>query len=272
MQLIGVLMRKRFLPLLCMIALLSFVLLMDFGKNVGAYKEGYSVNDYVAITTPTMDGKWTSTDEWNDAEGASFAGGNAVFRMKFVSSYPSWVNQYYIIELFNDTTDDNGDYLQICYATATTFGGTPTGGNTPQTDCIRIDYYPKTGEVKVYKGTGTGWTETTDYTWPDHVEAVSTMSASPLNGNSHRIYEFKIEHIHFGIQPEMWIRVAAYDASRTAVQAWPDGSSVNVPDDWGLVNVFTNPIPENINLLVALPLSSIPVLIAIRRFKKIPKL
>lgn len=106
-----------------------------------------------------MDGKWTSTDEWNDADGASFANGKAVFRMKFETNYPSWVNQYYIIELFDDTTDDNGDYLQICYATATTFFGTPTGGNTPQTDCIRIDYYPKSGQVKVYKGTGTGWAE-----------------------------------------------------------------------------------------------------------------
>lgn len=91
---------------------------------------------------------------------------------------------------------------------------------------------------------------TTNYTWPKHVEVVSTISASPLNGNSHRIYEFKIEHIHFGIQPEMWIRVAAYDASRATVEAWPDGSSVNVPDDWGLVNVFTNPIPENMNLFI----------------------
>lgn len=263
-------MKRPILAVLCLLILCSLGI-MTKTSIVEAYKAGYEVNDYVAIKTPTMDGKWTADDEWTDAEEKQLDGSlNVIFRLKYVTGYPDWVNQYYLIEFFDDATNDTGDYWQICYATATTFFGNPAGGKTPQKDCFRIDFvgHTKAG-LAVYQGDGNSWTLYTDYTWPTHIEVVNTISPSPLNSTPHWIAEIKIEHIHFGIQPYMWIRVAAYDASKAAlgVQSWPSGSQ-DAPDDWGLLNALQTTIPENLNIVIAILASTLSVLVVPRCLMK----
>jgi hypothetical protein len=263
-------MKRVVLVVFFIVALCSLCLVINTG-TVSAYKAGYSVDDYVATITPTMDGKWTTTDEWTDAQEVHLEGSlNAIFRLKYVSNYPTSVNQYYLIEFFGDNTNDAGDYLQICYASAATFGGTPIGGTTPQTDCLRIDYvgHTQTG-LALYKGTGTGWSPSADYTWGTTIQIVDSISASPLDSTPHWIAEIMIEHIHYNIQPEFWIRVAVYDASRSAagVQAWP-ASSVDVPNDWGLMNALQTVIPETFPIGVMLVLSSVAVIVGSRYFRK----
>jgi hypothetical protein len=259
-------MKRAVLAVFYIIALSSLGLAMKTG-TARAYKDGYDVTDYVAQITPTMDGTWTTPDEWTDAAEKQLDGSlNATFRLKYDSSYPDWVNQYYLIEFFDDTTNDAGDYWQICYASAAELMGTPIGGTTPQTDCDRFDFvgHNATG-LTIYIGTGTAWVETTDYTTPTDIEIVDTISASPLDSNPHWIAEIKIEHIHFTIQPEFWIRIAAYDESSSGagVQAWPAGSA-DVPDDWGLMNASQDPIPEGLSIGVVVLLTSVAVLIASR--------
>ncbi len=255
---------------LCIIAFCCLGLAMKTGP-VRAYQEGYDVNDYMAQTIPVMDGTWTTPDEWTDAVEKQLDGSlNATFRLKYNSSYPAFVNQYYLIEFFDDTTNDTGDYWQICYASAAELGGTPIGGTTPQTDCDRLDFvgHNATG-LTIYIGTGTVWVETTDYTTPTDIEWANTISASPLDSNPHWIAEIKIEHVHFTIQPEFWIRLAAYDESNAGagVQAWPAGS-VDVPDDWGLMNAVQDVIPEGLSIGVVVLLTSVAVLIASRARKR----
>ncbi|MGQ9538624.1 MAG: hypothetical protein ACUVTE_03450 [Candidatus Bathycorpusculaceae bacterium] len=193
--------------------------------------------------------------------------------MKFDSGYPTWVNQYYLIEFFDDNTNDTGDYWQLCYATASEFGGNPIGGTTPQTDCYRIDFVGHTvAGLAVYKGNGTGWEPYNNYVWPDHIHIVNTISSTSLNSTPHWVVEIKIEHIHFGIQPNMWIYVAAYDASNseTGVQSWPPGSC-NVPDDWGLLIAQQTQIPENLNIGAFILASAFSVFIAPRYLRKMMK-
>lgn len=60
-------MKRANLVVFCVFLLCVLALIMKAG-TVMAYKTGYTVNDYVAITTPTMDGDWTTLDEWTDAE------------------------------------------------------------------------------------------------------------------------------------------------------------------------------------------------------------
>ena len=263
-------MKRAVLLAFCIIALCSLGFVMKTGI-VRAYQAGYEVTDYMAITTPTMDGNWTTTDEWTDTDVRQLDGSlNATFRLKYVSGYPDWVNQYYLIEFFDDTTDDAGDYWQICYASAETLYGTPTGGTTPQTDCFRWDFVGHdVAGFEFYKGDGTAWVTSTDYTWETDIYIVDSFGTSPLSDTPHWIVEIRLEHIHFNIQPEFWIYVAAYDESNSdaGVQSWPSGSS-DVPDDWGLMNSVQEQIPEGLTIGVMVLLSSVSVLIASHYFRK----
>lgn len=263
-------MKRTVLMAFCIIVLCSMALLANTG-TVKAYKAGYSADDYVATITPTMDGQWTTTDEWTDAQEVHLEGSlNAIFRLKYVSNYPTSVDQYWLIEFFSDTTNDADDYWQLCYAASTTLGGNPIGGTTPQTDCLRIDYTGhNSATLTLYKGTGTGWSVFTDYTVPTHIQIVDSISASPSLSTPHWIVEIKVEHIHFNIMTYFWVRLAAYDASNSAagVQAWP-ASSVDVPNDWGLINALQTVIPETFPIGVMLVLSSVAVIVGSRYFRK----
>jgi hypothetical protein len=263
--------KKTFFAAFCIIALCSLALVMKTG-TVMAQQEGYEVNDYVAITDVTMDGNWTTPDEWTDAEEKQLDGDlNVTFRLKYTTGYPDWVNQYYLIEFFDDTTNDAEDYWQICYAASPELYGTPIGGTTPQTDCLRFDFvgHDDATGFTLYKGDGTAWVESTDYTWPTDVEIAESFGTSPLSDTPHWIAEIKIEHIIFAIQPEFWIRVAAYDTSNAdaGVQAWPD-SSVDVPDEWGLMNAIQEPIPEALTIGAMVLLSSVSVLVGYHYLRK----
>lgn len=150
----------------CIIVLFSMALLASTG-TVKAAKAGYSVDDYTAVTTPTMDGLWTFPDEWVDTVEKQLDGTlNVAFRLKFASAADySWINQYYLIEFFDEVTNDAADFIQICYEASTTLFGTPTGGTTPQTDSLMINYtgHSQAG-LALYKETGTGWSAFTGYT------------------------------------------------------------------------------------------------------------
>jgi len=259
----------------CIIVLFSMALLANTG-TVKASKAGYSMEDYIATITPTMDGQWTTTDEWADTTQVSLDGSlDAIARAKYVSNYPTSVDQYFLIEFFSDTTNDPGDYWQLCYAASATLFGTPIGGTTPQTDCLMINYtgHSSSTTLTVFKGTGTGWSVFTDYTVPTHVQLAESISVSPLSGTPHWIVEIKVEHIHFNIMPEFWVRLAAYDASNSAagVQAWPEGSA-DVPNDYGLLSDMQAVIPETFPIVVVLVLSSVAVIVGSRYFRKETKI
>ncbi len=254
----------------CIIALCSLSLLMKRG-TVRAYQAGYTVTDYVATNACTVDGTWTDPNEWVDADERQLDGDlNVIFRLKYTTDYPNWVNQYYLIEFLDDTTNDTGDYWQICYASAVEFYGDPIGGTTPQTDCTKFYYegHDVTG-FKFYRGDGSAWVESSDYTWNTDVYIVDGFGTSPLSATPHWIVEIMIEHIHFGIQPNFWIYVAAYDDSNSGagVQSWPAGSG-DAPDDWGFLNAVQEPIPEVLTIGVIVILFSVSVLIVPHFYRK----
>jgi hypothetical protein len=265
-------MKRALFVAFCILALCSLLVIAT--GTVKAFQTGYEVTDYVAITTPTMDGNWTASDEWTDAEEKQLEGDlNATFRLKYVSDPDlAWVNQYYLIEFFDDTTDDAGDYWQICYAVATEFYGDPTGGTTPQTDCLKFEYVGHAvSGLAVYQGDGAGWVAYSTYTIPDDVEIVDSFGTTFKSDTPHWTVEIKIEHNSFAILPNFWIYVAVHDESdSSAVQSWPPGSS-DVPDDWGFMNASQSTIPEVLTIGAIVLLSSVAVVVSFYCLRKRPK-
>jgi hypothetical protein len=256
----------------CISALCLLLILTETVK--APPKPGYSVTDHQLTTTPTLDGQWTNSGEWDDCQEKELEGDlDGIFRLKFEgANYPTSINQYWLIEFFNDTTTDGGDYFQICYASGATVNTDPVGGTAPQTDCLKFEHIGhNSSSMTVYKGTGTAWGPGPAWTWPADIQVVGSVSSSPLEANPHWIYEIKIEHIHFNIQPNFWIYVAVYDASASStIQSWPPGSS-DVPNDWGLMTADNNPIPESLTIGALVFLSSVAVVCSFYLLRKRPQ-
>jgi hypothetical protein len=215
-------------------------------ETANAFEAGYSYGEYSGFNI-TIDGKWTNDNEWTYApwqvisSSAKFAG---------VVSITGDVTQSNIIEFFTDTTNDAGDYWQICMHNANEDVTAPTANS------YRFDIEGHT-TLKVYQGTGTGWTLLAPP--PPGITWANTLSASPQNSTAHWILEISINKITSPItaQPPIGIRVAVYDASNAAagVQAWPPTPQDN-PSRWGSISGYIDEIPEGFTMGIVVLLSS----------------
>jgi hypothetical protein len=232
---------------------------------VNAQYAGYEINNYLAIDDPVEDGAWTTDTEWYDAAIPPNLDANFQWRMKW--TYPSNIFEHFLIELLDDTTDDTGDYVQIC------IDHLADGGTAPQSDDFRIDWVGHGDPgLTVYRGDGSGWVVYTDYTWDTELFVAESISASPLDSTPHWIVEIRMDRTKAEFSTasagsqgyEPFIRVAAYDESNSGagVQAWPP-TSQDVPSDWGLEHGLyetnPNPIPEPMTIMTIVLLSSVAV-------------
>lgn len=255
---------KRAISVALIITAICGLFLAMCAGMAGAALAGYSITVYGG-TDSTIDGKWTTNGEWDDAATA-YITQSGLFRVKYYSTYPTEVHDEFLVEFFTDNTNDPEDYIRICYDCAA------GGGTAPQTDDIRIDYVGH-GTVITYKGTGTGWVAAT----LTDITVAESLSVSKLNGtNPHWTAEFRIAKIANGPDINNAIRVAMYDASNPSagVQSWPPAnlSSQDVPNDYGSDPADTsNPIPEGIGLGVVLIASSVAVLVGFYHLRRRPK-
>jgi len=248
-------MKKAVLVTLCLIALCIIGLLINVG-TIKASEPGYTRIEYPTIVEPTIDGQWTSDDEWTDGD-VTMINGNVAFRSTYslLSFDPVTVTTNFVIEIFGDNTNDTGDYWQIIS------DGTVNGGATPQTDDFRIDVVGHT-DVTVYQGDGAGWTQVTPAA--GDLSFANSISASPQNSTPHWIAEFTIlKTSGVIVMDAVWgLRVAVYDESSSTggVQAWPP-TDQDVPEGWGVNNYTDQPIPEGLTFAVMALLSSVSVLV-----------
>jgi len=255
---------RRLSVALFVILLCSLFLLIGTGTVIGSYP-GYSHLTYTLLTPVTFDAKWTTPDEWSDTTLTTFGNtSNAIFRSKWelASLDPIAVNQYIIVEILNDNTNDSGDYWQFC------FDGDESGGTAPQSGDLRIDIMGHTN-LTAYAGSGTGWTSTSA---PTAFQWNNSLNTSPTSGTNHWICEIKIDKVSFGIGADYWLRIAYYDASNAAAgaQAWPP-TSRDVPNDWGDIPYSSEAIPEGLSFGVVVLLSSVAVIIGSYYLRKRPK-
>jgi hypothetical protein len=245
------------------VLMLCSLLMITTVGTVMAGNPDYSIIEYTGGVTPaTVDGEWTTTDEWDDALTVPISD-NAIFR------YYADITIYsceFLVEIFDDNTTDAEDYWQFC------FDDGNLGGSAPQSSQYRIDIIGHT-DVIIYTGDGSSWVESSStpsdiaLTWAD------SISASPLNSEPHWILEFTFIKTTALIpsSPPTGLRVAFYDASNSeaGVQAWAPDSNVDVPDEWGLISTYSgDAIPEGLTFGVMAALSSIALLAGSQYLRK----
>ena len=253
---------KRALSVAFSILMLCSLLLLITVGTIKASEPGYTRIEYPHIVEPTIDGTWTSPDEWTDGEQTDISE-NVTFRSTLTRTLLIFVTSQFIIEILNDNTNDTGDYWQII------FDGLSDGGSAPQADDFRIEVVGHTNPT-VYRGTGTGWTEIT----PEAGEVIfaESISASPTSSTPHWIAEFSIDKTAGVILTSgaaHGLRVAVYDESNSAagVQAWPP-TDRDVPEGWGINTYSEEEIPEGLSFGAVVLLSSVAVIGATFVFRK----
>ncbi len=241
-------MKRTFLIAVCILMLSSLLLLVNLGTTK-AYLSAYSYDEWGGFTI-TFDGKWTNDDEWAAAPWRDLSG---MAQFRGVVDMTVITYQTNLIEFFSDTTNDTGDYWQIC------MHNSADGPSAPDESSYRIELVGHT-TLQVYQGNGVGWTLLSSV--PTGLEIVDAMSTSPLSGTPHWTCEIRIDKTSSPINavPPIGIRVAAYDASNpdAGVQAWPpeEVSSRDNPSLWGYITGYAGDIPEGLSFGAVLLLSS----------------
>lgn len=205
------------------------------------------------VVPPTVDGMWTSDDEWTDGGDVTTIGEDVSFTSTWI--FGDAVVTEWLVEFLSDTTDDAEDYWEFC------MDGDMSGGSAPQAGDFK---FVITGHTDLiwYEGDGSGWTEVSlDET---EIEWANALSTSPTDSTEHWILEFVIPKntgtVQLGVT---WnLRLAAYDASTDTTAAWPEGSDANDPSTWGMENYTSETIPEGLSLGVLMLLSSVAVVAA----------
>ena len=254
-------MKRTHLIASCAFLLCSLLLLVSTATTKAA-EPGYERISYATQVLPTIDGKWTSPTEWTDG-GVTMIGQEVAFRSKW--DFGDVVTTRFVVEFFSDTTNDTGDYWQVC------LDGDQSGGTAPQSGDYKFEIRGHTNIVW-YQGNGTGWTQIAPVA--GEIEWANSISASPSNGTPHWILEFNKPKnagtIQLGI---LWnFRLAAYDASNPSagVKAWPP-TSPDVPNGWGIENYTMDPIPESLSIGVVVLLSSAALIVGSVYLRKRPK-
>ena len=257
---------KRVIVVILAIALCSLMLAST--GIATASTAGFEHTSYALVNACTVDGKWTSTTEWSDAQ-QTMVGTFALFRDKWLGDFaadPMTIKQYWLVEVLNDATTDAGDYVEICLDSQI------DGGAAPAVDDYKIVLTPTS--MTWYKGTGTAWAAMAK---PASAGFATSVDTSFSSGPAHRIYELQYEKMVLNIGATPGIRIAVYDASNTAAGliAWPTAKSANVPNDWGTCPYSMDPVPEGFGVGILMVLSSVAVVagaVLVRKRSGIAKL
>jgi hypothetical protein len=232
-----------------MIALMA-VLLLSVGAINCVHAQAAERMSYMAVVPPTIDGMWTSEDEWTDT-GVTMIGEDANCRSTW--EYTTSIYTEWLVEVLSDTTDDAGDYWEFCV------DGYSEMDSAPQTGDFKFVITGHT-DLVWYEGDGTGWTEVE---LADEMIWAATLSESPTDSTPHWILEFQIDKAAGSVlMDQYWnLRIAVYDASNSEAgeQAWPPESSADAPDTWGMENYTMDAIPEGFSFGIMVLLSSAAV-------------
>ncbi len=248
---------KKPLIAFCILALCSILLSINV-VTIKATESGYTRTDYMPDTsvTITIDGNWTTTNEWTLNGEVTMIGTDVAFRSVW-SIVGSDVYDTFLVEFLSDNTTDIGDYWQMC------INGDRSTEATPQATDYRVDILNHT-DLIVYQGNGTGWTEVTP---PGTLEWANSLSASPTNSTPHWILEITFLKSELGAVAQWDFRLAAYDESTDTLAAWPPTPRDN-PSRWGFQDYVTAVVPESFSLGVVVLLSSVAVAVAVYCLRK----
>jgi len=212
----------------------------------------------------TIDGNWTTSEEWADALTVTLA----------KSSDSSKDATAYLYAKH----DDSSFYFLIDFVSATSLNASYDGagiiidslhhwGNEPQSDDRRFDSTWTGGQMAV----GTGATEWDwDNPLPQGVEIAMSMTNSSNLSQKHEVSEFKIP---FSIFPELedtiGFAASAYAGSSTSFKfaIWPEPYYRDLPNTWGELTVSSEPIPEFEIIPFVMVIGIVATLVILKRRK-----
>jgi len=254
-------MKRNILVAFCILALCSLPLLANTVTVNASPTSGYIRTDWFLQTTKTIDGNWTSDTEWTDGE-PTVVSGNMTFRS--VWEQAGDVYTQFVIEYFTDTTNDTGDYWQMCMDKA------DAGGTALSDANFRIDIVGHTN-LTVYQGGASGWTELPSA--KSDIQWANSISASPNSSTPHWILEIRIlKSAGTMMMDATWgVRVAAYDANTSTLVSWPPGAARDVPDQWATQTYQMAAYPEALTITAVILLSSAAVIVGFYWLRKRPK-
>jgi hypothetical protein len=244
----------------------------DFGKCVGlialailclpfvirpAIGQGNQVTIPLLTKQITLDGIWTSTDEWTDAAEITTPGG--FFRLKHDLSY-----LYALLDYVSDNALENYDVAWVYIDTL------KNGGNTPQTDDYAFSLqWSSTSQssLVMQKGTGSDWVSSSPLL---HSAVSSTVATNdPYSSTPHVVYEFKLP---LSILPsgtaQIGVRLAMQNGAMSTWMVYPKDSIRTMPNQWGAMELGASPIPEFSAILPILALVMIFPLYLLKRSKE----
>lgn len=221
--------------------------------------------------TVTLDGKWTTTNEWDDAAQSNIVGTGGVvtgiFRDKYalVGTFGGTdfgVIDNYVIEFFTDNTNDTGDYVKLCYDTL------QSGGSSLLSTDLMVQISGHNGTVQKFVGNGASWAAGSilNLLWAQASGATKLMGSIP-----HWMTEIAFDKYNNGGGISTNIMIALYDASNPAagVQTWPPGANVNNPSTWGVNDASAlTTIPEDFGLGTMVMLSAAVVMVGFYCLRK----
>ena len=253
-------MRRAISIAFCVLILCSLLLI----GIANAGNAAYSILEWGAAAPCTVDGKWTTPDEWTDAPHTVMSG-NASGKFAYDIQDFTNLGLEWCIEILTDNTNNPGDYWQISFDDGNNGGAAPSSGDY----MIEIDGH---NTLRAFQGTGTGWAPITpaagEITW------ANTIGTSMWSSTPHWIIEVvdaskTTGNIQIPNTPPTGMRVAAFDAATNTICAWAPGSTANNPDSWGLISGFSqDPIPEGFSLGAVLLVASAAALVGFLYLRK----
>ena len=218
-------------------------LLLTVGTSIAA---DYERNSYLTTVTPTIDGQWTTEDEWTDGE-ETWIGTDIVFRSTWDSEKTRW-----IVEFLTDTTNNPGDLWLFCI-------------NFGETWNIKFEINGHTNLVWSIGGEG-DWTEMEEAMPIEWFDSLSTSTAS---STPHWILEFQIDRESQFDIPEVWhFLLQALDASNPEYHTWPPNADPGFDEEYGTENSLPEAIPEGLTFAVMALLTTISMLVSYRYLVK----
>ncbi len=240
-------MKKSTVTTFCILMLCS-LLLLTVGTAM-ASEPGYERFSYPTQVVPTIDGMWTSPDEWTDGE-VTWIGTDVAFRSTWDAGMTRW-----IVEFFSDTTNDPGDFWRFCI----------DGSQGSSGVYRKFEILGHTTLVWYLKSTG-DWVEAT--IGESDIQWANSLSASPTNSTPHWILEFQLNKNSQLQIYDVWnFLLQVFDASNPRFLAWPP-TDPDVAEEWGIENYSTEPIPEGLTFGVMALLSSVSVIVGYKYFVK----